>query len=72
MKNPNTNCLEGTACPNCKSFGPFRIMVTTTVTVTDEGITDHGSVEWDDESFCTCVACGTQEDVSAFKAGKDV
>lgn len=69
MSNPNTNCLAGMACPGCKSFGPFIIVVTTPATVTDEGIEEygHGHVDWDDKSNCHCVECDHNATVADFR-----
>jgi hypothetical protein len=46
----NTNCLEGIRCPDCGNEESFRIAAKTIVTVTDDGIEDHGDMEWDDDS----------------------
>jgi hypothetical protein len=55
----NTNCLEGMRCPNseCRSDGPFTIRGEATFDVTDDGTGDYESVEWFDDSPCTCKKC---------------
>jgi hypothetical protein len=62
----NDGCLEGMSCPKCGSEGPFAILCTALFHVSDEGTEDHGDVEWDDESFCRCKACGHQATVGDF------
>ena len=67
--NPNTNCLEGMACPECGSFGPFKISVTQAgiVLVYDDGTEDIDSdgIDWDDNSRCECL-CGHVATVGEF------
>lgn len=55
---PNTNCLEGLACPKCGSEGPFYIMAMALFMVYDSGTEDYQDVDWDDESYCRCHGCG--------------
>jgi hypothetical protein len=68
----NTNCLEGMACPKieCRSEGPFHIMMSVVATVSDDGwSTDDivgGSTEWYDESYCCCAECGHTSNVGEF------
>jgi hypothetical protein len=54
----NTNCLEGKACPKCGQEDRLMITGLTTFEVTDDGTGDHGDVEWDDDSPCSCPSCG--------------
>jgi len=63
----NVNCLAGMRCPHCGSLGPFHIVARATFTVFDDGTDGHGSVEWDDDSFCSCGECGTDGEVGDFK-----
>jgi hypothetical protein len=64
----NENCLEGMACPVCKSEGPFHIDVTTTVLVHDDGTEyDTGTdTLWSDDSCCMCAACDHTGTVADF------
>lgn len=65
MSNPNNNCLAGMSCPNCGSYGPFKIECASWFTVHDDGTDQHSDVSWDDESLCSCKSCdygGTVED----------
>lgn len=68
---PNTNCLDGMRCPQCGATEPFRIAVTTWYRVFDDGLDNHGDVEWDDASFCTCEACNHTSTVAEFRASSD-
>lgn len=59
--NPNENSLEGFECPECGSYGPFRISATVSgeTLVTDDGTEGvEGDVEWEDSSTCRCTDCG--------------
>lgn len=64
----NTNCLEGFQCPQCESYGPFRIEVTMTVLMYDEGSEDDDmscDQHWGSDSYCACHEChyhGTAKD----------
>ena len=65
MKNPNTNCLEGLACPKCKSFGPFAIDCKAFFDVNDDGTDNARDVRWDGYSTAVCKECdfsGTVKD----------
>lgn len=65
--NPNTNCLEGMRCPNCGSYGPFRIAASIFVIVTDDGTEDEGGgYEWEDTSACICGACDHPGTIALF------
>lgn len=63
----NKNCLANMQCPRCLSEGPFFIETVTTATVYDDGIADHGDMDWHDDSICTCSACNLQRTVANFK-----
>ena len=68
--NPNTNCLIGFQCPECGSFGPFHIEVTTMMLVHDDGSDFHGDIDYQAESRCTCDDCGTDGTVNDFLGGR--
>lgn len=57
----NTNCLDGMACPKCKSEGPFKIWITRCVQiyVSDEGVYDEsgGDSEWEEGDTTECLEC---------------
>ena len=53
----NSNCLEGIKCPACGNEDAFRIRCTTLATVEDDGVMEHGDMEWDDSSYIHCVEC---------------
>lgn len=53
----NNNCLSGLRCPNCGSYGPYRIAITTLATVTDDGTDEYEGAEWEDDSYCGCISC---------------
>ncbi len=50
----NTNCLEGMACPKCKSEGPFDIVATCLARVDDDGVEDAVEYEWTSSSLISC------------------
>lgn len=67
---PNTNCLEGWQCPDCESWGPFTVEMTTRVMLSDEGtyfLQDHGDLEYDDTSFAMCPDCQREAPVASFR-----
>jgi hypothetical protein len=66
MEAMNKNCLEGLACPQCKSEGPFFIDGTATFVVCDDGTDSHSEVSWENESGCSC-QCGCSGNVGDFK-----
>ncbi len=71
LENPNINHLEGMECPNCGSFGPFRIHVTHSgeTLVSDDGTyLIQGDVEWDEASECSCTNCTFKGMVANFTA----
>lgn len=63
---PNENCLKGLRCPYCGSEGPFRIACQAVVLVFDDGTDETDSVEWDDDSACTCSQCHESASVKKF------
>lgn len=63
---PNTNCLAGMDCPKCGSEGPFNIVVTTIMEVSDDGTNTHEDTEWDYKSYCKCTECGHEARVWNF------
>jgi hypothetical protein len=60
--------LIGFKCPTCGAVGSFKIEVKMVVTFTDDGSdpTEGGDQEWDDTSYCECVACGHEATVLSF------
>jgi hypothetical protein len=58
--NPNVNCLYGTQCPKCRSFGPFEVVVSMRVLLHDDGsdYAEDSTIEYDDDSPAKCCACG--------------
>lgn len=64
----NTNVLAGMACPECKSEGPFLILASAYAEVSDQGVTDVDSFEWDEESNCKCTKCEHKGTVQQFHA----
>lgn len=65
---PNTNCLEGNACPECGNEYKFRIAARTIAIVTDDGVEDYGDMEWDEASFTQCSKCFWQGRLKEFWA----
>jgi len=64
----NTNCLENIRCPSCGNEDTFRIEVKTMATVTDDGTElDHGTVEWDENSYLECPKCFAHGKLGCFK-----
>ena len=64
---PNNNCLEGVRCPKCSSDEKFDISAHTIATVTDSGTEETGDIEWNDDSECTCHACGYSGELRDFR-----
>jgi len=53
-ESPNTNCIEGWQCPECKSWGPFVVQATVWVQVHNDGTVpapDYGGTEYDNASW---------------------
>lgn len=63
----NKNCLANMQCSRCMSEGPFFIETLTTATVYDDGVEDHGDMDWHDDSVCTCAHCNLLGTVADFK-----
>jgi len=53
----NENCLAGIVCPACGSDGTFNIVVSALATVTDDGTDDMRDIDWDEDSYISCMAC---------------
>jgi len=72
MTNPNENNLVGFQCPECQSYGPFWIEITTTVLMDDEDgtIDEEGHQGWEDDSDCRCDKCEHDGTVKDFKSGE--
>jgi len=69
MSNPNTNCLEGMACPKCESYGPFHIDITTTVLHDDDGVIDDSNDKhWGSDSWCMCNDCRYTATIKEFES----
>jgi len=66
----NTNCLANMQCPKCESDGPFWIEGVAYFLVSDNGITEYGSVNWQDDSGCECSACHHRDFVAHFTQEK--
>ena len=62
----NENCLDGMRCPACQSPGPFWIVASSFFLISDDGVEDHESVEWDAASLCRCHSCDFMATVSVF------
>ena len=55
---PNENCLEDIACPNCGNRYRFGIVGTTKFDVQDDGSSgNEGDHEWDENSITSCDDC---------------
>lgn len=63
----NTNCLENIKCPACGNEESFRIAARTMVTVIDQGVEDHGDMEWDVDSYAECGECCRHGTLKDFK-----
>lgn len=68
----NTNCLEGMACPECGSEGPFWITARTRFLVHDDGTEEYTDVEWDSSDWCRCRDCHHEATAGGFKVGSGV
>jgi hypothetical protein len=68
----NTNCLKHIQCPACGNEEWFRIAARTMATVTDDGVEDHGDMEWDDDSYAECAACLRHGTLREFKVRNDL
>jgi hypothetical protein len=68
----NDNCLAGMRCPTCGADEPFRIAVTTTLVMWDEGSdpeAELGNLYWDKDSDCLCISCDYDGQVHDFHCG---
>lgn len=63
---PNSNCLEGIACPKCGAEDEFKVVVTTWMTMTDEGSGDFEHLQWEDASPIRCTTCDHEGTVAEF------
>jgi len=80
-QSPNTGCLIGFRCPNrkCRSYGGFRIGISTVMEVQDEGVGEQtGDNEWSYDDYCECMKCGRsgiveefQEDYQKWRRSRD-
>lgn len=66
----NENCLEGMACPKCKSEEPFKISMTSLFTIYDSSTDDNEDTEWDEKSYCECCECGHYGIVKDFQSNQ--
>jgi len=68
VASPNVNCLYGKRCPRCASYGPFELVVSMRVLLTDDGSDDaeDGTIEYDEDSPASCPACRYKAKFSAF------
>ncbi len=64
---PNKNCLEDIACPKCGYRDRFIIQATSSFIMQDEGTSEFGDVEYDDNNYIACDSCGQDGKVSEFK-----
>jgi hypothetical protein len=57
--NPNVNCLEGKRCPKCGSYGPFEVVVSMRVLLSDNGTNsaEDATSEYDEEARTKCYSC---------------
>jgi len=68
----NANCLEGMKCPVCGNADRFYIFAVVECEVTDNGVEDTGSADWNDASKCVCPDCRYDGTVKDFrKHGKE-
>jgi hypothetical protein len=59
------------SCPNCRSAGPFYILITATVLYTEQGPTTHTGYDYNAGSWCQCANCHRQGIVKQFRKGKE-
>jgi hypothetical protein len=66
---PNTNCLQGIRCPQCKHENGFYIDASINAYVTDNGAEPAESTDyyWDENSSITCSECDHQGKVAQFR-----
>ncbi len=66
-ENPNSDYLDGMACPDCGQWDEFIIHVSGYVIVDDDGIQEDADYEWSNDSHCECRKCGFKGKVRDFK-----
>ncbi len=69
-ESPNRNEGEDWHCPDCQSWGPFTVDVTTRVMLRDEGtpfLDDESGTTYDHTAFARCPDCERQAPVSSFR-----
>lgn len=62
----NSNVLEGSACPQCGSEGPFEIVADCYAIVSDNGVGDTRDFAWDESSLTRCTECDFKGDFREF------
>jgi len=68
---PNENCLKGMKCPECGSFGPYKIASSCWAVWTDEGTENYTELEFGDEDRCICLDCKNNGTVKVFEDAGD-
>ncbi len=66
----NTNEGEKWHCPDCQSWGPFTVTMTTRLRLRDERtpfLDDEGGADYDDSAFAMCPDCQRQAPVASFR-----
>jgi hypothetical protein len=63
----NENCLEGLRCPECYQEDTIRIVGQALFTVTDDGTSTEGDIDWGDDSFASCPACNYEGNLWDFR-----
>lgn len=58
-------------CPQCGHSESFHISCYTIARIDEEGVQDHGDMEYDSSSACSCPQCGHCATVIDFEAGAD-
>lgn len=66
--NPNSNCLEGKRCPKCGSYGPFEVVASMRILLSDSGTdeTEDSAAEFDGDARTTCCVCSHAAKFSDF------
>jgi len=63
----NTNFLSGMRCPECGSYGPYKIVCSTLLTVNDDGTEcDTGDINFEASAYCRCCECENEREVNDF------
>lgn len=69
---PNTNCLDGIACPACGHEESFLVTCAIEIRLTDNGIDEDyafkygDGYEWDNTARIRCTKCDHTATVAAF------